>query len=417
VSESRRRWWADSEMQRDRLRRQVELISESRPSVAVAMGDSDDLADMDHMYRSEVILLRDADLDRVSAAVPGEVEDSLINGITSYRPTDGNTEAALTTIEQRFGVGVATPDHVVHVCPGSAGLCPATEPEVVESSSPFPAVNGDAHTDGSGVLVSVVDTGFLPGVAEAHSWLSGVTGDVEDYAPAHLGPYVGHGSFVAGIVRAMAPQAGVRVEGFLTHGGTVFESEMIKQLDDALDRVPDVICLSGGTRSRRNLGLLSFEVFWGSRLRHYKGTVLVAAAGNDRDRGPFWPAAFPWAVSVGALDQHDQRAPFTNFGSWVDVYAPGTEIINAFPTGTYTYREPPNVGTVARFTNGLARWSGTSFATPVVAGLIAARMSRTAESGRQAADALLALARRHAIPGVGAILKPGMAANGGTPAR
>src|SRR5205807_1011038 len=99
--------------------------------------------------------------------------------------------------------------------------CPATEPEPVDVAEPVPAVETDPNTDGSGVLVSVVDTGFLPDAARAHSWLAGVTGDVEDFDPADIGPYIGHGTFVAGVVRAMAPKAQVRVEGFLTHGGTI----------------------------------------------------------------------------------------------------------------------------------------------------------------------------------------------------
>jgi subtilisin family serine protease len=209
----------------------------------------------------------------------------------------------------------------------------------------------------------------------------------------------------------MAPAAEVRVEGFLTRGGAILESEIVAQLNQALDGMPDVISMSAGCTTRDNLPSLAFEVLWEQRLRHCKGTVLVAAAGNDASRRAFWPAASPWTVSVGALDRDGRRAGFSNFGSWVDVYALGVDVVNAYPDGSYRYREPPRVesGDTAVFTNGMASWSGTSFATPVVAGMIAARMSRTGQSGYAAAHSVLRIARSHARPGVGAVAEPSMA--------
>lgn len=369
--------------------------------------------EVDFLYQAGTILVRDEDVPRVQEVI-GEapVVDSLIVGVSVLsleRSRFPSTVQALNEIDTQLGIGVATPNHVVAIAPAS--ICPATEPEEVPGDAePDPGVRPD-HQDGSGVLIHVPDTGLLHGAAEAHPWLAGVeAGDKPDPFPQPppadpMPPYTGHGTFIAGVARCMAPASEVMVENIFSLGGAHLESEIIRGLYGALDRSPDVISLSAGTRTRYGLPPLAFEVFL-RRLREHKGVVLVAAAGNDGDRGPFWPAAFPGVVSVGALAANwRRRASFSNYGGWVDVYAPGEGLVNAFASGVYECKEPPHAGERRTF-HGMARWSGTSFAAPLVAGLIAARMSRTGENGRQAAKALLAEARAQAIHGVGAVLLP-----------
>jgi len=316
--------------------------------------------------------------------------------------------SALLSIRALLGPGVAAPNHLVHLTPSTE--CPATEPDTVPAgTAPRPGVSR-SRCDGRGTLVVVVDTGLVPYAAASHHWMRGVIGDpdTEVQGQTIVDRYGGHGTFIASIVRAMAPRAEVRVPRFLKPGGAVYETELVAALLPVLDWAPDVISLSAGTHTWLDEGLLSFQFFVPGPLREASGTVLVAAAGNDGRDWRFAPAEMEGVIGVGALGAPgDALAWFSDFGDWVDVFAPGEDLVHAFPTGAYTYAETirPN----AHFTTGMARWSGTSFSTPLVSGLIAARMSGTGESSREAARSLLRLARAQALPGVGPVLHPGQA--------
>jgi subtilisin family serine protease len=370
-----------------------------------------------YMYAEGHLVVREEHLQRVQQMLPQPcTAERVTRDVMLVRMTEdpsGNQRTVpdmLTQIDAELGEGIATPNHLLTAADGVLHPCPATEPqEVYDDIEPSPSV--DVDNGGEGVLIYVADTGLLDGAATSVPWLHGVQGD-PDPLPKPLPdgtqpipPYAGHGTFVAGVVRCMAPRADVYVANIFNTAGSALETDFVSKLDAALNLGVDIFNLSVTSPTRNDLPMLTFAA-WLERVRSYKGVVCTVAAGNSDSRVPEWPAGFPGTVSVGALaaDWHS-RADFSNYGGWVDVYAPGRELINAYATGTYTCRVPPYAGQERKF-YGMARWSGTSFSTPVVTGLIAARMSRTGENGQQAAAALLAQAQTQAIPGLGAVLLP-----------
>jgi Subtilase family len=310
------------------------------------------------------------------------------------------------------GFPLVTPVHIMHISqgasPDTARNCPATEPEVPcccapdEPCGPCPPVAPDG---GAGVVIGVCDTGLLADTASA-SWLGGVAGEVDSLGlllPNGLNDiprYCGHGTFIAGVARCEAPESTVYVANDYINGG-LQEWKVVQQLQALIaNQAPQVVNLSAGSYTRNDWMPLSFSVFDNG------GVTLVCAAGNDAVHRKFWPGAFDWAVAVGALgaDQRN-RAWFSNYGDWVDVYTLGEGLVNAFAAGEYTYHEPPKRPAVQVF-DGRARWSGTSFATPLVAGLVATAMSQGGLTATAATQAVLARAEAQAIPGVGPVLYP-----------
>ena len=384
---------------------------------------------IEYMYVEGQLLVRDKYAEQVSQifspglpfdpvliehVVPGV---SLLNQDTKIpAPKRRAVPDALKTIDHSLGTGIATPNHVFTVAP--IGPCPATEPEeVYYGIEPFPSVC--LENSGAGVLIYVADTGLLQDADVDHPWLNGVTRALDEYGNPQpwdppgvtlngvttIPPYAGHGTFVAGLIRCMAPEADVIVSNMFQIAGSTLESDLGAELDRALALGVDVFNLSITATTRKELSPLGFYGFV-ERLHQHQGVVCVVAAGNNGSRKPCWPAAMPGMVSVGALgaDWHG-RATFSNYGHWVKVYAPGRDLVNAYATGPYTCQDYPYQNDVRNFW-GMSRWSGTSFSTPIVAGLVAARMSRTGETGKEAAEALLARARARAIPGVGPVLLP-----------
>ncbi len=397
-----------------KLEIQLDLIAEAFGEENFGKQFLDD-GTLDYLYVRGVILVRDAYLADVARLLEEEDEEQergqqfvpavgLLPGVSLYSVGERDVPRLLDKIDARLGEGVATPDHILSVTPVWA--CPATEPEgVPDGALPDP---GPCAGSGSGTFIYVADTGLLGGAAAEHSWLAGVTGTDDPLqhqgGETRIPDYAGHGTFIAGVARCMAPSARVLVTRDFNRAGAISEHQIVLRLREALAMGPDVINLSAGGATRKDLPLLGFEAFW-ETYRHYKGVVLVASAGNNSSRRPFWPAAFSQVVGVGALAANGRaRAYFSDYGPWVDVYAPGEDLVNAYAHGVYHYREPPNTGT--HHFHGMARWSGTSFAAPVVAGLIAARITRTGENGRQAASSLLAQARAQHVPGVGPVLWP-----------
>lgn len=245
---------------------------------------------------------------------------------------------------------------------------------------------------GKGVIVAVVDTGVDLGHPDLRENLvSGISFvnqiEVEDYENPgqtrvesfpNQGPKDdhGHGTHVAGTIAASmngvgvvgaAPMAKIMPIKVLSHTRSGFGSDVAAGIVWAVEHGAKVINLSLGVYGG------SKPVERAVRYAIAKGAVVVAAMGNDREDPsleygihPSYPAALPGVIAVGATDDRDQVASFSNAGKWISVSAPGVDILSTTPT----YED---ISEPLPYEYG--EMSGTSMSTPYVAGVAALLLS------------------------------------------
>ncbi len=164
----------------------------------------------------------------------------------------------------------------------------------------------------------------------------------------------GHGTHVAGIASAITNNgkgvAGTSWDGrlmsvkVLDRFGRGRYSWVADGIIWAANNGAEIINLSLVGSASSNVLKEAVDYAWS------KNVVVVSAAGNSNSNSPGYPAFYSNSLAVAATDQNDQKASFSNYGSWVDVASPGVSILS-------TYK------------NGYSKLSGTSMATPFVSGL------------------------------------------------
>ena len=211
------------------------------------------------------------------------------------------------------------------------------------------------------VTVAILDTG----IDQDHEDLASKVLTYTNFTDSpDADDHYGHGTHVAGIVAAATDNGtGVAGVGYnsslwnvkvLNDQGSGYYSWIANGIRWAADNGAKVINMSLGAKAKSRTLEDAVNYAW------KKGVVLVAAAGNDGNSSPNYPAYYTNCIAVAATDHNDQKASFSQYGKWVDVAAPGVDIFSTFPNHSCVLGK-----------NNYGYGSGTSMATPHVAGVAA----------------------------------------------
>ena len=261
---------------------------------------------------------------------------------------------------------------------------------------------------GSGRRIAVFDSNLLEGYKDPRfSWLNNVDPvanqplEPAPVLPEMLDNYDNHGLFVAGIIGYTATMAKVQVQSVLSESGAVDDGTLAQEISQYLQANSGVrlVNLSLGGTTLGDVPPLALK----NCIDTHMNVIFVACAGNNGPGGQaFYPAALPQVVGVGALDGNVPAA-FSNTVS-AKVWARGVDVVSAFRPGLLD--APP--GTVTNFDSGLARWSGTSFSTPRVTGVLTCYLDYLAQTGQPPTGygALDWLLQEYKISATGLIIIP-----------
>lgn len=241
-------------------------------------------------------------------------------------------------------------------------------PQLIDAPSAWEVTLGSEQ-----IKVAVVDTGVnLSHPDLADKLVQGYDFVDGDSQPEDLN---GHGTHVAGIAAALTDNRR-GISGIAPESRIIPVRVLDRDGNGGLDRVArGIIYAANQGAAVINLSLgAPYEAYTLRRAIDYavnQGSIVVAAAGNDGTTTPNYPAAYAQVIAVGSVDSSDRKSGFSNFGTWVDVAAPGTDILSTYDNGYYAYL------------------SGTSMAAPHVAGLAAllAAQGRSADQIRSVIQA------------------------------
>ncbi|OKH97067.1 hypothetical protein AMK13_39655 [Streptomyces sp. CB02056] len=258
----------------------------------------------------------------------------------------------------------------------AAGDCPKPAPDVPTVPWSLQRLLLDelwqgGKTTGAGVTVAVIDTGVdvnnpqLSGkVDEGPNLL--VNRETKEAIPGKsIEDPVGHGTKVAGIIAAgprkatgfvgLAPDARIFSIRQNDSDGNGDVSTLVTAIRKAADQPGvKVINISQDVRGAGDARFGGYQEL--KAIIDYaeaKNIVVVASTGNDGKEGDTYPGAFPTVLAVGASDRNNERAPFSQYGGFVKVAAPGVDMLSTVPG------------------SGQCVDNGTSFAAPYVSGLAA----------------------------------------------